>query len=325
MGTKSFNSHILVFVILVLSWAIITPDRGHALGLSDSFPRSYESWLPKTYKGSQSIQAFLNGYNFSHLPGQSIVMPSRMAYLPQSDLLFSTLQDQDAISLKQMGLMDQVTSDSGSILAMAVGTIAFLYVMPESFSKWPQEKKDLSPNKLWERYDDSISGGPVWDHDKPEVNYIGHPYFGAAYYTHAMNKNFTRLESLSYAFMMSTCVYEYGLEAFFEDPSIQDIFVTPLAGALFGEAFIAMSDRIHSNEDKVIGSKILGSICLFMLDPISAALKPVNSFNERYSKLHMDANYYTRTTLSDNISDAGTFYDHRAGVEISISTDAFFR
>jgi hypothetical protein len=198
--------------------------------------------------------------------------------------------------------------------------------MPESFSKWPDEKKDLSPNKLWERYDKNVAGGPVWDSDEWEVNYIGHPYFGAAYYTHAMSKNYTRLESLTYSFMMSTCLYEYGLEAFFEDPSLQDIFVTPLGGALFGEAFILMKDGIKSNGDKVLGSKILGSVCLFMLDPISATIEPINRFNEKYSKLHMESRYYSRSTVtSENITSPGVMYDNRVGVEISIYTNAFSR
>jgi hypothetical protein len=224
--------------------------------------------------------------------------------------------------------MEQFKSDSGSILAMAASTIAFLYFMPESFSKWPDEKKDMSPNKLWERYDKNVfsSGGPVWDSDKWEVNYIGHPYFGAAYYSHAMNKDFTRLESLTYSFMMSTCMYEYGLEAFFEDPSIQDIFVTPLGGAIFGEVFIAMKNGIISNERKVLSSKTLGSLCLFMLDPISATLEPINRFNEKYSKLHMEGRYYSKSILSsDNITNPGSLYDHRIGVEISIYTYAFSR
>lgn len=314
-----------LLLIVALIWSFSMPCVARAVGLSNEFPRNIDSWFTQSYLGHNSIKGYLEGYNVTDFTGDSVLLSPYSIFLPQSDILFVQAGLNDTNSLDQKNLMSQITSDSGSILAMAVGTIAFLYVMPESFSKWPQEKKDLSPNKLWERYDDSISGGPVWDHDEPEVNYLGHPYFGAAYYTHAMSKNFTRLESLSYSFMMSTCVYEYGLEAFFEDPSIQDLFVTPLAGALFGEAFITMSDGIRSNGDMVLGSKSLGAICLFMLDPISATLTPINKFNERYSKLHMDANYYSRSTIADNTSNAETFYDHRVGVEISIYTDAFFR
>ncbi|GAB6097957.1 hypothetical protein JCM14469_42110 [Desulfatiferula olefinivorans] len=322
MGFKRLFSY-LGRILLVPMMVISTAGTAAAIGLSDDYPRLDDAWQPRAYKAGQSIDAYLNGYTFSEMPGRSYLLTDHDMFLPFSDRLFAL--DSEGTDSGRPGLMAQITSDSGSILAMAVGTIAFLYVMPESFSKWPQDKKDLSPNKLWERYDKNVSNGPVWDKDEWEVNYIGHPYFGAAYYTHAINKDFTRLEALSYSFMMSTCLYEYGLEAFFEDPSIQDIIVTPLAGALFGEAFITMAERIRDNGDTVLGSKTLGTLCLFMMDPISVTLVPINRFNERYSKLRMNADYYARSTISDDASDAGVFYDHRVGVNISITTDAFSR
>lgn len=283
--------------------------------------------MPAAHGSTRSIHAFIRGFNFSNLPDSSLYSSSFTLSQSSRDLFGQeryAFSDESTASRRDV--FDQVRGDSGSILALAVGTIAFLYVMPESFSKWGEEDKVLDPQKLWKRYDKNVSGGPVWDKDEWEVNYIGHPYFGAAYYTHAMNKNYTRLESLTYSFMMSACLYEYGLEAFFEDPSIQDIFVTPLGGALFGEAFILMKDGIKSNGDKVLGSKILGSVCMFMLDPISTTLEPINRFNEKYSKLRMESRYYSRSTVtSESISSPGTIYDHRIGVEISIYTHAFSR
>ena len=298
-----------------------------AVGFPDDLSSSAHSRVPvpDSHGSTKNIHSYIKGFNFSGIPDTYLFTPSFSESIEKRELITPLY----AVSLSgpagQKDVLEQIKSDTGSILAMAVGTIAFLYVMPESFSKWPQEKKDLSPDKLWERYDGNVfSGGPVWDNDEWEVNYIGHPYFGAAYYSHAMNRDFTRLESLSYSFMMSTCLYEYGLEAFFEDPSIQDLFVTPLAGALFGEVFISMKNSIHTNGDKVLGSKALGAVCMFMLDPISATLEPINRFNEKYSKLHMEGRYYSRSTVtSDKFSNAGSMYDHRVGVEISVYTYAF--
>lgn len=297
-----------------------------AVGDSQDLPDTMGVAVPEAHGSTRNIHSFIRGFNFSNLPDTCLYTPY-FAESKDSLELFEHGKRSDFRVMTKHDVIDQVKSDSGSILAMAVGTIAFLYVMPESFSKWPEEKKDLSPDKLWERYDKNVfSGGPVWDHDEWEVNYIGHPYFGAAYYTHAMNKNYTRLESLTYSFMMSTCLYEYGLEAFFEDPSLQDILVTPLGGAIFGEAFIFMKDGIKSNGHKVLGSKALGELCMFMLDPIGATLEPINRFNEKYSKLHMESRYYSRNTItSDNITSPGNMYDHRIGVEICISTNAFSR
>lgn len=322
MGFKRLLSH-LGIILLIPALVAGTAGTAGALGLSGKYPRLDDVWQPRIYKVGKSIDTYLNGYTFSEMPGRSYLLTDHDMFLPSSDLLFAL--DFDGQEASRPGLMAQITRDSGSILAMAVGTIAFLYVMPESFSKWPQDKKDLSPNKLWERYDKNVSSGPVWDKDEWEVNYIGHPYFGAAYYAHAMNKDFTRLEAMSYSFMMSTCLYEYGLEAFFEDPSIQDIIVTPLAGALVGEAFLTMSERIRANGDTVLGSRTLGSLCLYLLDPISVTLVPINRFNERYTKLRMDAEYYAQSSISETPRDAGGFYDHRMGVNISITTDFFSR
>ena len=282
--------------------------------------------IPAAHGSTRSIHAYIRGFNFSNLPDSCLYSPAFAVSENSRDLFgLEGLAFNDSAGSKR-DVLDQVRGDSGSILAMAVGVVAFLYVMPESFSKWAEEDKNLEPKGLWRRYDNNVSGGPVWDKDEWEVNYIGHPYFGAAYYTHAMGKDYTRLESLTYSFMMSACLYEYGLEAFFEDPSIQDIFVTPLGGALFGEAFILMKDGIKSNGNKVLGSKILGSVCMFMLDPVTATLEPINRFNEKYSKLHMESRYYSRSTISsESLSSPGTIYDHRIGVEISIYTHAFSR
>lgn len=316
----------LIAALIWLTLCHIGHDEAWAVGTKKDLSDHFQGMVPDGHESTRNIHAYLKGFNFHKIPGSCLYAPnfyesndSRDLFIVHNGTLGRKMESKDVFS--------QVKGDSGSILAMAAGTIAFLYVMPESFSKWPEEKKDMSPNKLWERYDKNVfSSGPVWDNDKWEVNYIGHPYFGAAYYSHAMNSDYTRLESLTYSFMMSTCLYEYGLEAFFEDPSIQDLFVTPLGGALVGEVFISMKDGIVSNERKVLGSKILGSMCLFMLDPISATLEPINRFNEKYSKLHMESRYYSRSTISsDNITNPGQLYDHRIGVEISIYTDAFFR
>jgi hypothetical protein len=77
---------------------------------------------------------------------------------------------------------------------------------------------------------------PHWDSDGPLMNYVFHPYWGAAYYTRARERGFGVLGSAVYSALMST-IFEYGVEAFFEQPSYQDLIVTPVAGTLVG-AFV---------------------------------------------------------------------------------------
>ncbi len=74
---------------------------------------------------------------------------------------------------------------------------------------------------------------PHWDSDDAVTNYVFHPYWGAAYYIRARERGFGVLGSAVYSALMST-IFEFGMEAFFEQPSYQDLIVTPIAGTLVG-------------------------------------------------------------------------------------------
>ncbi|HXU89996.1 MAG TPA: DUF3943 domain-containing protein [Methylomirabilota bacterium] len=109
----------------------------------------------------------------------------------------------------------------------AVGA-AVLFALPSSVSNWTSQNKDASFEKWWENVQN-----PRWDDDGWAVNYLGHTYFGATYYTRARERGFGRLDSFVYA-AFASALYEFGVEAFFEPPSYQDLIVTPVGGALLG-------------------------------------------------------------------------------------------
>ncbi len=79
-------------------------------------------------------------------------------------------------------------------------------------------------------------GNPRFDPDQWWVNYIVHPYWGATYYIRARERGFGALGSFAYSALLST-LFEFGIEAFYERPSYQDLIVTPVVGSLIG-AFI---------------------------------------------------------------------------------------
>jgi hypothetical protein len=118
--------------------------------------------------------------------------------------------------------------DTAFVVGYQVIGNALLYVLPESVSNWSHSNKEVSFEKWW----DNVQN-PHWDDDSWPVNYIGHSYFGAAYYTRARERGFDRIDSFLYAAFAST-IYEYGVEAIFEQPSYQDLLVTPIGGALVG-------------------------------------------------------------------------------------------
>jgi len=124
-----------------------------------------------------------------------------------------------------------LTRDTGFIIGYQAVGAALLVAVPESVSNWSHQNKEISFEKWWEN-----ASSPHWDDDSWPVNYIGHPYFGATYYTRARERGFDRFDSFLYSAVASV-IYEFGIEAIFERPSFQDLIATPVGGALVG-AFV---------------------------------------------------------------------------------------
>ena len=118
--------------------------------------------------------------------------------------------------------------DTGFLLTYQLIGVGLLYVLPSSISNWNGHNKDISGDKWWENVQN-----PHWDKDSWPVNYIGHPYFGATYYIRARERGFDRIDAFLYS-AFASALYEFGVEAFFEPPSYQDLIVTPVGGALLG-------------------------------------------------------------------------------------------
>ncbi|MDX1302007.1 DUF3943 domain-containing protein [Photobacterium sp.] len=161
---------------------------------------------------------------------------------------------------------DYLMEQSYTILGLSVAMVGMMTLLPESVTNWDEEDRNLS--NLGSKWWDNVSQGPVWDNDDHYLNYIMHPYFGGVYYTAARHSGFDEWESFLYSATMSTFFYEYGVEAFAEVPSIQDIIVTPLFGAAVGEAMFQTELDITANGGEVLGSETLGRVSLFFLNPV---------------------------------------------------------
>jgi|WetSurMetagenome_2_1015567.scaffolds.fasta_scaffold428573_1 hypothetical protein len=131
--------------------------------------------------------------------------------------------------------------------------ITFLLVVPEAISKWDKEN-DLNFPAIGRQYHDSYTKPPVIDHDMFITNYIGHPYQGGFYYNTVRSQGATILQSSLFCLGQSL-LWEYGWEAGLEQPSIQDLITTPLAGILVGElchvATLKMSRHGFTKWEKV--------------------------------------------------------------------------
>lgn len=149
-----------------------------------------------------------------------------------------------------------------------------LWMLPETSTGWDKEK--IQNTGAINNYFKNIKNGPVWDHDKPIYNYVGHPLAGAAYYTMARHRGLDRMQSFGYSFMMSTFFWEFGFEAFAEKPSIQDLIVTPVIGSTLGEMLYQIEHKIDENDGQILGSKTLGKIVKVILNPMGSVSIGIN-------------------------------------------------
>lgn len=149
-----------------------------------------------------------------------------------------------------------------------VGTLLVLECLPEDATSWNRsELQDIPLFKRWHNH--VIKKGPEWDHDKFYFNYILHPYAGAAYFMAARSCGFNFWRSTLYGSIVSTVGWEFGIEAFMERPSIQDIFVTPIVGSCIGEGFYHVKRWLVDNDYRLFGSPVLGGILAFLVDPVN--------------------------------------------------------
>lgn len=133
--------------------------------------------------------------------------------------------------------------DTWYFLGYQFAVIGILYIAPESVSGWTDEQKsDYSLSIWW----DNVTN-PTWDSDDFYINYILHPYWGAAYFVRARERGYPNSEAFWYSALLSA-LYEFGAEALFEQPSIQDLIVTPVFGSLLGIYFMNVRDDVHERE-----------------------------------------------------------------------------
>ncbi len=150
------------------------------------------------------------------------------------------------------------------LFGSGIAIMGALYLMPSSFTNWED-----SDEGIMEKWWNNVSDGPVKDKDDFFLNYITHPYSGALYYMGARSAGANAPYSFLYTFMLSTFFWEYGIEAFAEVPSIQDLIITPVGGAIVGELFYLSKRHILENDRELMGSTALGTTTLFLIDPIT--------------------------------------------------------
>ena len=202
--------------------------------------------------------------------------------LQQQFHLYNPWLDKDYI-VHDVNVNEQMSGEARALAEDMVYTqialltaVGVLVVLPQSVSNWDLE--ELGKKSLGERWVEHVTTKPVWDEDDWVINYIGHPFFGAVYYTMARNDGMDIFESALFSTVMSTFFWEYGYESFAEIPSIQDLIFTPLIGSLLGEGMHILELKLDDNHGIIWGSKGLGSFSYFWLDPMGNIAGGLSTF-----------------------------------------------
>lgn len=152
-----------------------------------------------------------------------------------------------------------------------VATLFVLEMLPEDATAWNRAAIQQTP--MFERwYKNIFVHNPEIDHDKFIFNYILHPYAGAVYFLGARSCGFSFWGSMLYSFCISTIGWEFGIEAFMERPSYQDIFITPCVGSALGELMYRGKRAIIERGYDVLGHQWMGRTICFLLDPVNEVI-----------------------------------------------------
>lgn len=160
--------------------------------------------------------------------------------------------------------------NTGVLCGAGVVALGVLESLPDNTTNWNRDELREVP---WiQRWGNHVKKVAHWDGDSPIFNYILHPYGGAAYYMSARSQGFNMKWSAVYCFCISTFFWEYGVEAFMEIPSIQDLVITPVAGTLLGECFYKLKRRIVADGYTLCGSAFLGNFVAYLIDPVNEVI-----------------------------------------------------
>jgi len=251
------------FFILLITLALSLWARPSLYENLSQLPSSYVTPFKLDANSTLSNKEYFNQKLYEHW---------MYSLLQQPFYLYDPTLDVDYV-VRKINVNEQLTAEERALLedtaytqVALITAVGVLVVLPESVSNWDLE--ELQKKSLGERWKEHVTTKPVWDVDDWGINYVGHPVFGAVYYTMARNDGMNIFESALFSTVMSTFFWEYGYEAFAEIPSIQDLIVTPLFGSFLGEGMHILEGMLDKNRGVIWGSKGLGSFSYFFLDPM---------------------------------------------------------
>lgn len=145
------------------------------------------------------------------------------------------------------------------LTSVEVALLAITATMPKEWTGW----SSTFVKDGWGNMKDAYTGPPVWDTDHWFHNYIGHPYGGSVYYNTVRCQGAKKGQSFLFNMALSV-QWEYIFEAVAEQPSIQDLLITPIIGSLFGEFVHNLTITLKKH-----GTNFAEKVIITILNPTS--------------------------------------------------------
>lgn len=301
---------------LLLLLATRTMTSANPLPLRDGLPLA-EATLTgfPASDGTVAEDVCMCGGNRESLPGKPTFAVSSSSHvgtlsMPAVETVASQSQRAPAFPGKEATDWDGVWRDTGILFGSQVAAAGIIYLMPQSFSGWSDEQK----RDVFKKYGNNV-GHPSMDEDKFYVNYLLHPYWGATYYIRGRERGLDKVPAFVYSALISA-MYEFGVESFFENPSIQDLIVTPVAGSLLG-AFVFEPVRESIKRKQVL--RWYHDAVLIVTDPVGVLSSAVEKLFGIKSTVRLQ--YSAPQLQKPSPGSATEAKNHRIGISLQFPLD----
>jgi hypothetical protein len=195
--------------------------------------------------------------------GQQLGKKFNLTYRHFVDYLhitFPATPADEVLSLRNASSPFMKKAGRGALLIGGVELIGMvgLILMPREITKWEEDWIKAAGRN----YKRAFTTAPTMDQDDWPINYIGHPVAGAYYYNAVRSQNATWWQSFLFSTAQSF-IWEYVIEGCAEQPSIQDLIVTPIGGMALGEPAHLATMAMRRN-----GFKFIEKVVTFIINPM---------------------------------------------------------
>lgn len=248
------------------------PPRAEIEAVGTPLTALHPSWLPResdsTAPPRQGPRPWDGNVSWDPQPGPHLSPLSPLdGYVPPPVPLASSSASSQAPALDDRSGWARWNASlwgvTATVLTFDVVMVIGFTLLPSDVTGWGEPRfNGLKKN---------FTVGPRVDNDRFLFNYVAHPLAGSEYYLIGRNRGLNWWQSAAYSAALSTA-FEFLIESAYEQASWQDIWITPVAGTVFGELRWQVKKALENpSTGKPVGT--LNKILYVVIDPFDAVYK----------------------------------------------------